>query len=186
MLSRFRNGSYPLDAFISDFGWYTPVPDYNLPPTGSPTFQDFTYNPVTFPDNGANIVAKYRDELHLRFGGIRKPRLGNSALIAMAEQKGWSVRQPSGGNGGPRNLNFSRADTRQWYHEQNAHFLPEGVEFWWNDEGETYYFNFYWWNVAQKAGLALYDAAKRFFTINRSFTPGMQRLGAATWRATSP
>ena len=35
------------------------------------------------------------------------------------------------------------------YAEQHAHYLADGVDFWWNDEGETYYFAFYYWNLAQ-------------------------------------
>jgi hypothetical protein len=29
--------------------WYTPQPDYSLPDSGSPTFVDFGYNSITFP-----------------------------------------------------------------------------------------------------------------------------------------
>ena len=57
---------------------------------------------------------------------------------------------------------------RDWYAAQIAHFSPDGVDFWWNDEGETLYYTFYWWNVAQVASLAAFDPKKRFFTINRS------------------
>jgi alpha-glucosidase (family GH31 glycosyl hydrolase) len=40
---------------------------------------------------------------------------------------------------------------------------------------------FHWWNVAQLAALRATNKTKRAFTINRSFSPGMQRLGAAVW-----
>ncbi|EGD72843.1 hypothetical protein PTSG_04572 [Salpingoeca rosetta] len=178
MLSNFRSGNFPADAFISDFEWYTPEPDYNLPNSGSPTFKDFTYNNITFP-NPVQQLQDYRKNLNFRFGGIRKPRLGNSQLLVMAKNKGWLI--DSSYTGGGRNLNYSIADLRTWYYEQHTHFLKEGVEFWWNDEGETQYFTFHWWNEAQYDGLAAYDKSKRFFTINRSYSPGMSRFGLSVW-----
>ena len=107
-LHKFRDGKYPIDAFISDFGWYTPTNDYNLPDTGDPNFHDFSYNPATFPDPTSQLK-KYHEELHFRFGGIRKPRLGNSELLAMAHKNGWTVNAPhaAGAPGGTRNLNYS-------------------------------------------------------------------------------
>ena len=30
---------------------------------------------------------------------------------------------------------------RDWYAAQIEHFLPDGVDFWWNDEGETQWFD---------------------------------------------
>jgi alpha-glucosidase (family GH31 glycosyl hydrolase) len=48
----------------------------------------------------------------------------------MARQRGWLI-----GNG--RNLNYSMPEVREWYGQNIAHFLQEGVNFWWNDEGET-------------------------------------------------
>ena len=62
--------------------WYTPEPDYNLPDQGSPSFKDFDYNAVIFPQP-TDQLKTYHDELNLRFGGIRKPRLGNSGLLTM-------------------------------------------------------------------------------------------------------
>ena len=67
------------------------------------------------------------------------------------------------------------------YHEQHKHYLKDGVEFWWNDEGETQYFTFHWWNLAQYNGLGAFDSNKRFFTINRSYSPGMARFGLTVW-----
>ncbi len=53
-----------------------------------------------------------------------------SILLDMARQRGWLI-----GNG--RNLNYSMPEVREWYGQNIAHFLQEGVNFWWNDEGET-------------------------------------------------
>lgn len=80
VLNDFRDGGYPLDAFICDFEWYTPEPDYKLPPKGSPSFQDFTYNNITFPAP-VQQLQQYHTDLHVRFGGIRKPRLGNRYVM---------------------------------------------------------------------------------------------------------
>eukprot|EP01012_Entosiphon_sulcatum_P028013 TRINITY_DN3384_c0_g1_i1.p1 TRINITY_DN3384_c0_g1~~TRINITY_DN3384_c0_g1_i1.p1 ORF type:complete len:742 (-),score=126.42 TRINITY_DN3384_c0_g1_i1:48-2273(-) len=177
-LQQFRSGNFPLDAWISDFEWYTPQPDYSLPNTGSPTFVDFGYNNVTFPAP-VQQLQQYHNDFHLRFGGIRKPRLGNSDLLVMAKNKGWLI-------GGSRNLNYSRQDVQTWYAEQLQHFLKEGVDFWWNDEGETLYTTFHWWNVAQANLLQSTFPNRRFFTINRSYNPGMQRLGLAIWTGDIP
>ena len=76
VLEQFRNGSYPIDAFICDFEWYTLVADYTLPAAGASWFEDFSYSPVTFPDPTTQL-RQYHEEFHVRFGGIRKPRLGN-------------------------------------------------------------------------------------------------------------
>eukprot|EP00759_Apiculatamorpha_spiralis_P047338 PhF_6_TR43100/c0_g1_i2/m.65842/K01187/malZ; alpha-glucosidase len=184
MLTQFRSGNYPVDAFISDFEWYTPQPDYSLPNTGSPTFQDFSYNNVTFPQP-VQQLAYYFQNLSFRFGGIRKPRFGNSGLIQMALQNGWLVGQfghpQTGGQPQTRNLNYSMPAVLDYYSQANAHYLNDGVDFWWNDEGETMYFTFYWWNVAETRTLQKFSPNKRFFTINRAYTPGMQRLGATIW-----
>ena len=72
-------------------------------------------------------------------------------------------------------------DVLAYYAKANAHFLSDGVDFWWNDEGETMYFTFHWWNVAERMTLAAFNSTKRFFSINRAYTPGMQRLGATIW-----
>eukprot|EP00301_Raphidiophrys_heterophryoidea_P017928 c2926_g1_i1.p1 GENE.c2926_g1_i1~~c2926_g1_i1.p1 ORF type:complete len:895 (-),score=214.58 c2926_g1_i1:66-2720(-) len=182
MLTSFRNGSYPIDGWISDFEWYTNTPDYSLPDTGLPDFYDFTYNAPLFPDP-VNNIAMYHDQFKMRFGGIRKPRLGNSDLLTLVKANGWNVDANAGAGapGGTRNLNFSIPELRDWYVNNTQHFLEDGVDFYWDDEGETYYFAFYWWNMAQTQGLTKFDPKRRFFTINRSFTPGMQRLGAYTW-----
>jgi alpha-glucosidase len=123
--------------------------------------------------------------------GIRKPRLGNTNNIAMAKSRGWIL--PGGEPSGTyppdvahpysvgRALNFSRRDVRDWYAEHLGPLIEQGVDFWWNDEGETDYFTFHWWNVAQVAALRSKNRDRRFFSINRAWTPGMARLGAAVW-----
>eukprot|EP00823_Brevimastigomonas_motovehiculus_P001293 TRINITY_DN11811_c0_g1_i1.p1 TRINITY_DN11811_c0_g1~~TRINITY_DN11811_c0_g1_i1.p1 ORF type:complete len:849 (-),score=254.76 TRINITY_DN11811_c0_g1_i1:229-2775(-) len=178
ILSKFRSGSYPLDAWISDFEWYTSKPDYSLPLSGDPAYQDFTYCNATFPDPIVQLK-EYHNNYHVKFGGIRKPRLGNSNLLVMARSKGWCL--PSS-----RDLNYSIPELRKYYLENNQHFYADGVDFWWNDEGETQYYTFQWWTQTEADGLALYDAHRRPFTINRAYTPGMQRLAASVWTGDIP
>ena len=187
-LHRFRRGAYPSDAFIMDFGWFTHVSDYAFPPQGFGDYTDFGYHNTTMPEPRAQL-AYYRESLHYRFGGIRKPRLGNTALLDEARSLGLLL--PGGESGGnaenpndyaqKRNLNFSDPAARAWYVEHQAHYRRDGVEFFWNDEGETDYFTYHHWNLAQLDGLRAQDASKRFFSLNRAFTPGLARLGAAVW-----
>ena len=70
-------------------------------------------------------------------------------------------------------------ENQQWYHRINGG--TAGVDFWWNDEGETDYFTFWFWNLAEITGAKIVDATKRFWTINRSYSPGMHRIGGAVW-----
>eukprot|EP01060_Flectonema_neradi_P019003 TRINITY_DN2599_c0_g2_i3.p1 TRINITY_DN2599_c0_g2~~TRINITY_DN2599_c0_g2_i3.p1 ORF type:complete len:726 (+),score=156.72 TRINITY_DN2599_c0_g2_i3:46-2223(+) len=178
ILTTFRNESWPIDAWISDFGWFTTTNDYSLPPTGSPTYHDFGYNNITFPQP-VEQLKEYHEKLHLRFGGIRKPRLGNSELIQFAKQKGWLNTEGTGVN--QRNINFTIPEAREWYSQENMHYLDDGVDFWWDDDGEFQYFNFYNWNHGQTKMLQSYDSSKRYFSISRAFTPGLQRMAIAVW-----
>ena len=65
--------------------------------------------------------------------------------------------------------------------------LPEGVDFWWNDEGETDYYTFYYWSLAQSDLLrSSSKPTQRFFSLSRAFSPGLARLGEGVYgRATS-
>eukprot|EP00656_Telonema_subtile_P007115 TRINITY_DN1332_c0_g1_i3.p1 TRINITY_DN1332_c0_g1~~TRINITY_DN1332_c0_g1_i3.p1 ORF type:complete len:602 (+),score=90.45 TRINITY_DN1332_c0_g1_i3:282-2087(+) len=185
VLHTFRAGNYPIDAIITDFGWFTNVSDYAFPPQGVPWYDDFGFADATFPDPQAQLADYHAAPLNFRMGGIRKPRLGNTALLQLAGSKGYLL--PGGelkgelGYAEQRNLDFSKPETREWYSEQQQHYITDGVDFFWNDEGETDYFTFYWWNVAQELTLRKVSKNRRFFSINRAFTPGMARLGATTW-----
>jgi len=117
-------------------------------------------------------------------GGIRKPRLGNTALLKEAQGKGYLF---AGGELGElgyaeaRNINYSIPEARTWYAKHQAHYIPDGVDFFWNDEGETDYFTFHNWNLAQIETLRTSEPDRRFFSINRAWTPGMARIGATVW-----
>jgi len=187
-LHAFRDGGYPIDAMIGDFGWFTNVSDYPFSPQGESWYQDFGYNADTFP-SPAEQLASYRKDLHIRMGGIRKPRLGNTALLDEARTKGFLL--PGGelrdagrhplGYAEQRNINYSLPAAREWYATHQKHYLDDGVAFFWNDEGETDYFTFHEWNLAQAQTLANVDPTRRFYSINRAWSPGMARLGATVW-----
>ena len=48
-------------------------------------------------------------------------------------------------------------------------------------QGETQWFTYSWWNIAEAAAQALVAPLKRFWSINRSFQPGMQTNAATSW-----
>lgn len=152
--------------------WFTAEPDYSLPPNGSLTYHDFEWNTITWPAPQAALVARYRSQYNFRFGGIRKPRYGNASLIIMARSNGWLMGQGGVPGGVPdltRDLNYSMPAVRDYYAHQNDLFLADGVQFFWNDEGEDDYFTFTEWSQAELAGLrASATPTRRFFAISES------------------
>jgi hypothetical protein len=120
-----------IDSFISDFEWFTARPDYTLPSTGAPDYTDFGYNNITFPAPQGPLIARYRSQYNMRFGGIRKPRLGNSAALVMAQSKGWLMGQgadPAGKPDGSRNTNYSLPAFFDFYAAANNQYLEDGVQ----------------------------------------------------------
>ena len=122
-------------ALLADFRprrRYTPEPDYSLAPGGTDAFKDFDFDrkgdrkqKATFPQPEAQLL-HYRKDLNFRFGGIRKPRLGNKGNITMAKSKGWMLKSTLGdgenstlgaGALGGRNLNYSIPAVRDWYQQ---------------------------------------------------------------------
>lgn len=179
-LAKFHDLQLPVDAFIFDFEWYTPTPDYTLPPAGLADFKDFNFNTNLFPDPAAQISAYKAQGVH--FVGIRKPRMGNAETLAMIREKHWNLSRLSDREAfESRDVNFANPDFREWYIRQSAPLLAAGVDGWWNDEGEAAYTLYYYWNLAEKEGLAQYHPGARLWTLNRAFSPGLQRLGAAAW-----
>lgn len=202
-LSKFRSGHYPVDAIIVDFEWFTLETDYGYQPWGEESYRDFAFNPLTFPEPKSQLT-DYLDKFKVHVGGIRKPRLGNTLLLDTARENGWLL--PGGTSKGichsdqgpdtpetyanDRNLNYSNVDLRDWYSKETVPLIDMGMSFWWNDEGETSYFTYYWWNIAEMqalrsshelSGSSERPAVKRFFSLNRAWSPGMARLGAAVW-----
>ncbi len=113
-LKQFRTLHIPIDTFIIDFEWYTPKPDYSVPPEGMPGFTDFGFNPLLFP-SPAEQLASYRSE-GFHFIGIRKPRIGNSDTLVFLKSKGWMPNLPVSPNDTyhKRDANFANADFRSW------------------------------------------------------------------------
>lgn len=173
--TKFRSHKLPVDAFIFDFEWYTTTPDYSVKKEGKEGFTDFSFNPKLLP-NPVKQIAELKSQ-GIKFIGIRKPRLGNNLLLDTMRKNGWLI-SPKTDN---RDLNFSNAGLRKWFEEKTRPLLQAGVDAWWDDEGESYYTCYYWWNIAQRDLLTSARPNYRHFTINRSFSPGNQRLGYCTW-----
>jgi len=173
--TKFRTHKLPVDAFIFDFEWYTTTPDYSVKKEGKEGFTDFTFNPKLFP-HPAKQITELKSQ-GIKFIGIRKPRLGNNLLLDTARKNGWLI-NPKTDN---RDLNFSNPGLRKWFEEKTRPLLNAGVDAWWDDEGESYYTCYYWWNTAQRDLLASARPNYRHFTLNRSFSSGNQRFGYCTW-----
>jgi alpha-glucosidase len=182
-LNQFRDAQLPVDAFIFDFEWYTKTPDYDVKPEGDPNFVDFSWNPVLFPDPAAQIADYEKRGLHVV--GIRKPRIGNSENLAMARSKGWilppSSHDPNGGNIRTRNLDYSNPAVQAWWQKNNRKFVQAGMAGFWDDEGETNYTEYSYWNLTEFVLFQQVDPTERFWSLDRCFDPGLQRFGAAAW-----
>jgi len=178
-LKRFQDLELPVDAFIYDFEWFTPEPDYEVPPDGVPGYSDFGWNATLFPDP-ARQIRDYKDQ-GVHFVGIRKPRLGNAASLAMLRAKHWDLKVSGGERFQSRDMDFGNPALREWYVEQSSNLLVAGVDGWWNDEGEATYTTYYYWNLTEAEAQARYRPNQRLWTLNRAFSPGLQRLGAAAW-----
>jgi alpha-glucosidase len=178
VLSHFKSLKIPVDCFIFDFEWYAVKPDYKLAIEGLPDFDDFGFNPLLFPRPKEQIADFLSQGVH--FVGIRKPRLGNSGSISFFKQKGWMLPTDSKSYQA-RDIDFSNPDVRAWYAEHSQPLLKDGVSGWWNDEGEATYTTFYHWNEAELAAFQQGRPGERFWSLNRSFSPGMVRLGANVW-----
>jgi alpha-glucosidase len=180
VLHQFISRKLPVDAFIFDFEWYTNSPDYTVKSDGLPNWKDFSFNPKLFPDPSGQIAAMKANGVH--FVGIRKPRLGNSDLLKMARSGGWILAPGSSGERiDTRCLNFANPAVRDWYADQMIPLLRQGIDGWWDDEGEITYTDYYWWNRAEAQALAQVRPDARLWTIDRAFAPGLQRFGIAAW-----
>jgi len=179
VLTKFRTHKLPVDAFIFDFEWYTVTPDYSVKKEGKEGYSDFSFNPKLFP-HPEKQIADFKSQ-GLKFIGIRKPRLGNAASLDTARKYGW-LKNPNT----DRDLNFANAALRKWFEAKTRPMLNAGVDAWWDDEGESYYTCYYWWNYAQRDLLASARPNYRHFTLNRAFSPGNQRFGYSTWSGDIP
>jgi len=190
VLRHMRDGQFPIDYVIIDFEWFASETDYAFSPPGKSTYDDFGWNPKLF-DEPRQQLKDYRENYNIKMAGIRKPRIGNTETLNEIRPKGWIL--PTGEPGGSyppswdgsyalaRSLDFSQEEVRNWYADEMAHYTDEGVAFWWNDEGETNYLTYHNWNLAERQGMKSKAPEKRFFSLNRAFSPGMARLGAGVW-----
>ena len=189
-LREFQRRRMPVDAFILDFEWYTANPDYEVPPSGLARYPDFGLNPRLFPDP-ARQLADYHAQ-GLKIVAIRKPRVGDRATLAEFRQRGWML-GPDGARGlrtpaseagrkwGVREIDFHRAEVRAWYVEKLRPLLELGLAAWWNDEGESSFVLYHFWNLAERELAHAVRPGRRFWSLNRAFSPGLQRLGATAW-----
>jgi len=181
-LKEFRDRHIPVDAFIYDFEWYTTTPDYELPCSGEDNFHDFAWNTNLFPEPRQQI-ADYKEQ-GVHFVGIRKPRLGNTANLELIRKKGWDVHGPGTKHDEKyhcRDVDFKNPKFSAWYVKHTVPLLKEGLDGWWDDEGEGTFTTYYYWNLSQADALAKVNRAARLWTLNRAFSPGLQRMGAAAW-----
>jgi alpha-glucosidase len=179
VIVKFRSRNLPVEAFIYDFEWYASMPDYRVKPQGEADFNDFEFNEKLFPAPTKQI-AEYKKQ-GIKFIGIRKPRLGNTGNLDYARSRGWLINQNKNMGKSCRDLDFSNDSARIWYIEKMKPLIEAGVDAWWNDEGESYYSLYYWWNKAECDLLAQTRSNERHFSINRAFSPGNQRLGYCAW-----
>jgi alpha-glucosidase len=177
-LKHFQELQLPVDAFIYDFEWYTPIPDYSVPAQGNTVFPDFEWNLKLFPEP-AKQIEDYKKQ-GVRFVGIRKPRLGQSDTLVMIRSNKWSLQANLKGDES-RVLDFQNPDLRRWYNQRSANLIAAGVDGWWNDEGEDSYTTYFYWNLTEAAAWSANRPNQRLWTLNRALSPGMQRLGAAAW-----
>jgi alpha-glucosidase len=182
-LAHFRKDQLPVDAFIYDFEWYTTQPDYRVKAPGDPNFVDFGWNPALLPDPAKQIADWASQGLHVV--GIRKPRIGNSDNLAMARSKGWILPSnpddPNGADIKSRDLDYANPGVQAWWQDNNRKFVEAGMAGFWNDEGETTFTEYSYWNLTEVALFKQVDPSARFWSLNRSFAPGGQRFGAAAW-----
>ncbi len=178
-LKKFIDLKLPVDAFIYDFEWYTPKPDYSLPLSGLPDYKDFSWNTNLFPDPVAQIKNYKSQGVH--FVGIRKPRIGNSTALSMIRVEQWNLASKGRESFESRDLDFANPDVREWYIARSAGLFNAGIDGWWDDEGEASFTTYYYWNLAEQEALQRYRPGDRLWTLNRAFSPGLQRLGAAAW-----
>jgi alpha-glucosidase len=188
-LKQFLDRKLPVDAFIFDFEWYTALNDYALPVTGTADYSDFSWNPALFPEPEKQIADMHSKGVYVV--GIRKPRVGNSESLNLLRNNGWlkaadskiaAGSSPFGSKGTEQRLiDYDKPGVRDWYANQMAPLLKTGIDGWWNDEGEQSYTTYTYWNQSEVLAQSQAVPAKRMWTINRAFQPGMQRYGATTW-----
>ena len=163
-MQQFRNGSYPIDSFIMDYDWFGSTQSLGCMcgtdgENGALASGDFGYKGKIWANQSfasiaskggkrvfckgpADVLAHFHDDLDMKFGAIRKPR--SYSNLNLSCEHGWALApgcdqftparpyRP----GATVNWNYSTPEFRSWYAAGHAHFLKDGIDFWWNDEGE--------------------------------------------------
>ena len=186
-MTAFRDGAYPVSTFIMDYDFWNTPENPNL---------DFGYDPKMFGNHTfihapnstvpnattsgpAELFEHFKRDLNMRWAGIRKPRTYSNQALSNAS--GWLLPDIFSVGAGDYNWNMSAPGWADWYTTNHLHFLEDGVEFWWCDEGETQWLTYLWWGDAQAAMFAAVRPGERMTSLNRAFQPGMQRNAAITW-----
>ncbi len=189
-LKEFHDRRIPLDAFIFDFEWYTTKPDYELTPAGTVDFSDFGWNTNLFSEPAMQLKTYLDAGIH--FVGIRKPRLGNTSALGLIRKQGWDLHLGEANvksHFESRDVDFASRDFRAWYINQTTNLLAQGVDGWWNDEGEGSFTTYYYWNLAEADALAQVEARPPVMdTLTGHFLPvcngWVQAHGPVTIRST--
>ncbi|MFH1369507.1 MAG: TIM-barrel domain-containing protein [Elusimicrobiota bacterium] len=154
----FRDKNIPVDVFIYDYDWFE---------------KDWKWNNKYFPDPKENV--REASSMGIKLVGIRKPRMEDKGNYDYAKSRGWLL------EGTKNDLNFSIPDAGKWWWQNNAPAFIDGMEGWWNDEAEQSMTEYHYMIEAQRDGMLALKPGRRVWTINRAYSPGMQRLGAAVW-----
>lgn len=93
----------------------------------------------------------FHKDINMRFGGIRKPRTYSN--IPFSNSSGWLLPDSFSVGAGDNNWNMTAEGWADWYTSNHLHFLNDGLDYWWNDEGETQ------WCVANGPNAATVHAA---------------------------
>ncbi len=154
----FRKKKIPVDVFIYDYDWFK---------------KDWEWNYNTFPDPEENMAMALKKGI--RIVGIRKPRCDYYKNFNFIKEKNWIL------PGSSKDINLFIPEAGEWWWDKQVPLLKSGIAGWWNDEAETALLEYYYMVLTQWNGMQKIYPGRRVWTINRAFSPGLQRLGASVW-----
>jgi hypothetical protein len=85
--------------------------------------------PNATTDGPAELLRHFHEDIHVRFGGIRKPR--TYSHVALSNDSGWLLPDAWSVGAGSNNWDMSSQAWADFYIGGHAHFLQDGVDFWW-------------------------------------------------------
>lgn len=205
IVQTYREKHIPLDGFILDFDWKAWGEDHYGEWRWNSGNAPGNHEPNLFPNGASGGFAADLKRQGVNLGGILKPRIllykpGSTTDFqepaAYAEaHKLWHPDEPSIVDyvtGRPaRDLDFTKAETRDWFWSHLEPAFDSGMTAWWNDEADVTDVRrgqFFDYDNLQFLGMGrmLYEGQrshsdKRVWSINRSFYAGAQRYGYAEW-----